>query len=139
MEEVSHDRGEDRVVTIPNVLSLARLLCVPVFLVLLFRHPVHRVAAAYLLSVLGATDWMDGYAARHLHQVSNLGTVLDPVADRVLLGVHPYFTFIPSGLRCNACGLELDGTDEMDVAGIAEPWQLDDVDERDFFGDDEGW
>lgn len=87
MEEVSHDRGEDRVVTIPNVLSLARLLCVPVFLVLLFRHPVHRVAAAYLLSVLGATDWMDGYAARHLHQVSNLGTVLDPVADRVLLGV----------------------------------------------------
>ena len=51
--------------------------------------------------------------------------------EGVLLGVHPYFMFIPSSPRCNACGLELDGTDEMDVAGIAEPWQLDDVDERD--------
>jgi len=86
-EEAVASVGEDRVVTIPNVVSLGRLLCVAVFLVLLFRHPVHRLAATYLLGVLGATDWVDGYAARHLHQVSNLGKVLDPVADRVLLGV----------------------------------------------------
>jgi hypothetical protein len=59
--------------------------------------------------------------------------------DGVLIGVHPYFTFIPSGLRCSACGLELDGRDEMDAAGVAEPWQLEDVDERDFFGGDEDW
>jgi hypothetical protein len=59
--------------------------------------------------------------------------------DGVLIGVHPYFTFIPSGLRCSACGLELEGRDEMDAAGIAEPWQLEDVDERDFFGGDEDW
>ena len=85
-EEGGASVGEDRVLTIPNVVSLGRLLCVAVFLVLLFRHPVHRLAAAYLLGVLGATDWVDGYAARHLHQVSNLGKVLDPVADRVLLG-----------------------------------------------------
>jgi cardiolipin synthase len=78
--------SEDRVLTIPNALSLVRLACVPVFVWLLFgRHD--RVGAALLLGGLGATDWVDGYAARHLHQVSTLGKVLDPAADRILLGV----------------------------------------------------
>jgi len=79
---------EDRVLTIPNALSLGRLLCAPVFVWLLFGTPrPHRLAAAVLLGVLGATDCVDGYVARHLHQVSKLGKVLDPVADRVLLAV----------------------------------------------------
>jgi cardiolipin synthase len=79
---------EDAILTIPNGISLVRLLCVPVFLWLLFvADPPHRVAAAYLLAALGATDWVDGYIARHFGQVSTLGKVLDPVADRVLLGV----------------------------------------------------
>ncbi|HEY5888883.1 MAG TPA: CDP-alcohol phosphatidyltransferase family protein [Acidimicrobiales bacterium] len=76
--------GEDRILTIPNVISVVRLLCVPVFLWLLFDQE-NRVAAAGLLATLGATDWIDGYIARHYHQVSNLGKILDPVADRVLL------------------------------------------------------
>jgi len=76
--------GEDRILTIPNVISVVRLLCVPVFLWLLFDQE-NRVAAAGLLAILGATDWIDGYIARHYDQVSNLGKVLDPVADRVLL------------------------------------------------------
>lgn len=59
--------------------------------------------------------------------------------EGVLIGVHPYFTFIPNRLRCSACGIELDGRDELDAAGIAEPWPLEDVDERDFFGGDEEW
>src|SRR5436305_13453550 len=81
-------RGEDRILTLPNLLSLARLLCVPIFLWLLFwaPHP-HRAAAAFLLGALGATDWVDGYVARHFDQVSTLGKVLDPTADRVLLFV----------------------------------------------------
>ena len=76
--------GEDRILTIPNVISLVRLLCVPVFLWLLFPQE-NRLAAAALLAVPGATDWVDGYIARHHDQTSNLGKVLDPVADRVLL------------------------------------------------------
>jgi len=76
--------GEDRILTIPNVISLVRLLCVPVFLWLLFPQE-NRLAAAALLAVLGATDWVDGYIARHYDQTSNLGKILDPVADRVLL------------------------------------------------------
>lgn len=76
--------GEDRVLTIPNALSFGRLLCAPVFLWLLFGWDDPH-AAALLLGVLGVTDFVDGYLARHLHQESELGKVLDPVADRILL------------------------------------------------------
>jgi cardiolipin synthase (CMP-forming) len=80
--------GEDRVLTLPNAFTVVRLLCIPIFLWLLFgHHPHDRYPAALLLAVLGATDWVDGYLARHLHQVSTLGKVLDPTADRMLLGV----------------------------------------------------
>ena len=78
------EAGLDRVVTIPNAISVVRLLCVPVFLWLLFGRE-NRVGAAWLLGGLGATDWVDGYIARHFNQVSNLGKVLDPIADKVLL------------------------------------------------------
>ena len=80
------DARVDRVLTVPNVVTAARLAAVPVFLWLLFGVQ-NRVAAAGLLAVLGATDWVDGWLARRLGQVSTLGKVLDPVADRVLLGV----------------------------------------------------
>ena len=78
--------GEDRLLTVPNLLSIGRLLCVPLFLWLLFARD-NRAGAAWLLAGLGATDWVDGYVARHFNQVSALGKVLDPTADRVLLGV----------------------------------------------------
>jgi cardiolipin synthase (CMP-forming) len=74
---------ERRVVTIPNVISVVRLLCAPVFVWLLADD--QGVAAALVLGVLGASDWVDGWIARHFDQGSNLGKVLDPVADRVLL------------------------------------------------------
>lgn len=71
--------------TVPNLLSLGRLLCVPLFLWLLFGRD-DRVGAAVLLAALGATDWVDGYVARRFNQVSTLGKVLDPTADRLLVG-----------------------------------------------------
>jgi cardiolipin synthase len=73
-----------RLWTVPNVLSFLRLLCVPLFVWLLFGRD-NRAAAAWLLAVLGMTDWVDGYLARRLDQVSELGKVLDPVADRLAL------------------------------------------------------
>jgi cardiolipin synthase len=74
-----------RILTVPNLISAARLLCVPVFLWLLWG-PERPIAAAALLAVLGATDWVDGYIARHVAgQASELGKVLDPTADRALL------------------------------------------------------
>ncbi len=73
----------NRVLTIPNLVSVVRLACLPVFLWLLFGLE-SRVGAAVLLAALGATDWVDGYIARHHGQVSELGKVLDPTADRLL-------------------------------------------------------
>jgi cardiolipin synthase (CMP-forming) len=82
---VDDEVGLGRILTVPNVITLVRLLCIPVFLWLLFG-PGYQTAAAILLAVLGATDWIDGYVARRFHQVSNMGKVLDPTADRILVG-----------------------------------------------------
>jgi cardiolipin synthase (CMP-forming) len=83
--QVTLDAPANRLLTIPNLISVVRLLCVPVFLWLLFGVE-DLVWAAILLGALGATDWVDGYIARHFDQKSVVGTVLDPVADRILLG-----------------------------------------------------
>jgi cardiolipin synthase len=73
-----------RIFTIPNVISIVRLACVPLFLWLLWGAD-HELAAGLLAAGLGATDWVDGYIARHFDQGSELGKILDPTADRVLL------------------------------------------------------
>ncbi len=79
---------EDRILTVPNAITAIRLACIPVFVILLLR-PDHAgwYSAAILLGVLGVTDGVDGYVARHFDQVSTVGKVMDPVADRMLLGV----------------------------------------------------
>jgi cardiolipin synthase (CMP-forming) len=69
-----------------NLVTVIRLVMLPVFLWLLFGTN-HRAIAAWLLAALGATDWVDGYLARALHQVSNVGKIIDPVADRLLVMV----------------------------------------------------
>lgn len=76
--------GDDRILTIPNVISLVRLCLIPVFVWLLLGRDDRR-SAVYLLSLLGATDWVDGWIARRFDQGSTVGKVLDPVADRLLL------------------------------------------------------
>lgn len=73
-----------RVVTWPNAVTVLRLSALPVYVWLLFTT-AHELAAGFLLGTLGATDWIDGFLARRLHQVTNLGKVLDPVADRALV------------------------------------------------------
>lgn len=76
--------GRSGNLTLPNVLSVVRLACIPLFVWLLFARD-NRAAAAWLFAVLGMTDWVDGQLARRLGQVSELGKVLDPLADRLLL------------------------------------------------------
>ncbi len=81
-------RGEDRILTVPNALTLIRLLCIPLFIwLLVLPKRSGWVAAVVVLAVLGVTDGVDGYVARHFDQVSRVGKVLDPIADRLLLGV----------------------------------------------------
>lgn len=85
-DEQGSEQGTDRILTIPNVITVGRLCLLPVFLWLLFAND-DRANAAWLLAALGTTDFLDGYIARHFNQVSELGKVLDPVADRLLLFV----------------------------------------------------
>jgi cardiolipin synthase (CMP-forming) len=74
----------NRIWTVPNVISFVRLLGVPLFLYLLIGP--HRDGwAVAVLAVGGTTDWVDGYVARRLGQVSRLGELLDPFADRLYI------------------------------------------------------
>ena len=60
----------DRIFTIPNLLSLVRILLIPVFVVLFFREEI--VLAAVVLALSGLTDTLDGYIARHFNMITNL-------------------------------------------------------------------
>jgi len=123
--------GEDRVLSLPNVVTTSRLVMVPVFVWLLVQ-PHHRdwFEAAILLAALGSTDWVDGQLARRLNQVTNLGKVLDPTADRVLLatsvigilavGAVPIPVAVTAMVReglvaVAAVGLALAGASRIDV------------------------
>ena len=74
----------DRIWTLPNALSVLRLLGVPVFLWLLLG-PEEDGWALVILMVSGFTDWLDGKLARWLNQSSRLGALLDPAADRLYI------------------------------------------------------
>ena len=79
----------DRVLTIPNVLSVLRLVLVPVFLVLLLVSH-HTGWAVAVLMFSGASDWADGKIARLFdNQSSRLGALLDPAVDRIYMVVIP--------------------------------------------------
>ncbi len=73
---------------IPNSLTLIRILLIPVFILVFYLPYQWTHAAAAALFALGAiTDWLDGYLARKLDQVSRFGAFLDPVADKLLVAV----------------------------------------------------
>jgi cardiolipin synthase len=76
--------ASNRIWTIPNLISFARLLGVPLFLYLLLG-PKNDVAAVIVLAVGGTTDWVDGFVARRMNSVSRLGELLDPFADRLYI------------------------------------------------------
>jgi len=76
--------ASDRIATIPNVLSVVRLLLIPLFLWLVLG-PERDVLALAVLIVSGITDYLDGKLARRLDQTSKVGAILDPVADRLYI------------------------------------------------------
>ena len=78
------DRASSAVLTIPNVLSFLRILLIPVFVALIVHEPT-TTAGLIVFVVVVATDWVDGWVARRTGQVSELGKVLDPTADRLAI------------------------------------------------------
>jgi cardiolipin synthase (CMP-forming) len=81
--ETSARRPSDRVLTVPNALSALRLLGVPFFLWLVLQE--HDGWAVAVLMVSGVTDWLDGKIARSWNQMSKVGALLDPAADRLYI------------------------------------------------------
>lgn len=78
------DPGRERVWTVPNALSIARILGVPLFLWLVLG-PEADWWALGVLAFAGVSDWLDGKIARAWNQVSRIGTLLDPIADRLYI------------------------------------------------------
>jgi cardiolipin synthase (CMP-forming) len=109
----------DRIVTLPNALSAARLAGVPVFLWLVIgpRTVTTDLIAAGILGLAGITDWLDGKLARMLNQQSRLGQLLDPAADRLYIaatiialavrGIIPWWLFAAIAARELLVGLSL--------------------------------
>ena len=83
MNPVSELFSRKSLVTLPNLVTLVRLACLPVFLWLLFGRD-SRLAAGVMIGCLGATDWVDGWVARRFNQTSPFGALFDPTVDRVL-------------------------------------------------------
>ncbi len=73
------------VLTLPNAISAARIALIPVFVVLILGDGT-EAAGLVLFAFVAATDWIDGYLARRTGTVSTVGTILDPVADRLAIG-----------------------------------------------------
>ena len=109
----------DRVLTIPNAISAARLAGVPVFLWLVLgpRTATADYWAVALLIAAGVSDWLDGKIARALNQSSRLGEVLDPAADRLYIaatvialavrGIIPWWLVAVLALREVTVGVAL--------------------------------
>jgi cardiolipin synthase len=96
------------VLTIPNLLSSVRIAAIPLFSWLIARTDT-RLAGIALFAIVVGTDWVDGYIARRLGQESELGRILDPVADRLaiaagiltftIIGIFPFWATLLVLLR----------------------------------------
>ncbi len=101
---------------LPNWITVSRLLCVPVLLVLLYQPSVRaQWLALGLFLVAAGTDWLDGYLARRLNQVTDLGKFLDPLVDKFLV-LAPLLVLIELG-AIPAWGVFLILGRELGIAG----------------------
>ena len=103
MEQVSVDKYKNKIITIPNILSFFRILLIPVIVWLYLGKQDYLLAGIFVL-ISGLTDIVDGFIARTFHMISDVGKVLDPVADKstqavvlLLLATRFPLMFIPIG------------------------------------------
>lgn len=74
-------------INIPNLLTRLRIWAIPVIVAtFFFPQPIWAWVGVFLFALAGITDYMDGYLARHLNQLSRFGRILDPIADKLLVG-----------------------------------------------------
>ena len=80
--------------TIPNLLSVLRIIMIPIFAVLFYKDMI--AWAVFVLFLSGLSDFLDGKIARKFNQISNLGKLLDPIADKmsqITIAIMLYFEF----------------------------------------------
>lgn len=70
---------------IPNLLTFIRFLLIPLFVYYFFYIPDGNIYAAIIFILSGITDILDGYIARHFNQITKIGTLLDPLADKLMI------------------------------------------------------
>ncbi|NQV37808.1 MAG: CDP-diacylglycerol--glycerol-3-phosphate 3-phosphatidyltransferase [Candidatus Marinimicrobia bacterium] len=89
---------ENRIITIPNILTIIRILLTPVFIICLFsEHPLAKTWALIIFIIASITDAYDGYFARKYDQVTPQGMFLDPLADKILVS-SAFISFAIIGL-----------------------------------------
>ena len=96
------EKGPTGIATLPNLITMVRLLMLPVFVVMLLVNE-QRAGAALLLGMLGMTDWVDGWVARTFNQTSQFGMVFDPFVDRALFVVGTGSVLLDGGVPLWFC------------------------------------
>lgn len=115
---VERRAGGSAILTIPNLLSLSRILLIPVFVVLIVRRG-SEVEGLVLFALVASTDWVDGFLARRTGQVSELGKMLDPVADRLVVAAVLVAVVVREAFPLWAASLILVRDALVLVAGVA--------------------
>jgi len=114
------DRFLSATVTVPNVLSAFRILLVPLFIGLILSRDTLEPLLIFCLA--GITDLFDGFIARHLHQRSKLGVILDPAGDKLLMAASYILLALPGVAGPNRIPVALTvivfGRDLMITAGV---------------------
>ncbi len=105
--------GSPRLLNVPNLLTLSRVVLAIVLFVFLGMH--YYLTSLVLFVFAASTDWLDGYWARRYHQVTQLGRILDPFADKLIIcGTFIFLAAVPSlAKKCGILG--------VNASGIA-PW-----------------
>ena len=91
---MSEPEVSSKILTIPNLLTFLRMALIPVFAILLVYHK--EGLALVVFTVAGVTDGIDGFIARRMKQESELGTIIDPIADKLLMTVAFVMLTLPS-------------------------------------------
>ena len=94
MDDTIKDKSENAIITIPNIISLSRLILSPVFLYFILSGKTQTSFIIFLIAI--STDFLDGAAARMFKQKSHLGALLDPMGDKVLMTTSFIALSLPS-------------------------------------------
>ena len=125
MKASASDRApSSRVATVPNLISAIRILLIPLFVALIV-DPDTTTAGLIVFGVVVATDWVDGLVARRTGQVSELGKVLDPVADRLAIAAGLIALAIRGVFPWWAAALILVRDVAVFIVGVAVLWRSD--------------